>query len=86
MSTCNHVEGSKPFNLQLLQIRMVQELVFHAKRPGAREVDLMIMVPFFPFGIRKLPILRCNGKDHVENSQPFVPWLQRRLTEEDLEL
>lgn len=46
----------------------------------------MVIVFFPPVGIRQLTESCCDGKDQVEDGEPFVPRLEGRLTEEDLEL
>lgn len=46
----------------------------------------MVIIFFLPVRIRQLAIFSRNGKDQVEYSEPLVSWLERWLTEKDLEL
>lgn len=65
---------------------MMENLILQAQGPRPREVHLVVIILFLPVRVRQLPIFSRDGKDQVEYGEPFVSWLERWLTEKNLEL
>lgn len=68
------VKGDKSLHLDLLEIRVAEEDVpRHAQISGSCEINQMILgIIATPGRLNEMGVFGRNGKDHVENREPFV--------------
>jgi hypothetical protein len=67
------IESNQTFDLYLLQVRMIEErIAVHTEDAGPGKIYKMIVFVSTAWSVGKAGMLGRDGKNHVQNGQPFV--------------
>jgi hypothetical protein len=77
------IEGHQAHDLDGLEIGVFEDCSrIYGQQSSSSEVDDMVACVAFPFHVRQVRVFGANGKDEIENREPFVGRSLYRTTED----